>query len=143
MSTRTIVFLNIIIPLAIGGGIYFCVRPDAYFSKYICEIIGYSQEISLARPYGLRRIIQYYLCDALWAYSLTWTVAAFLGRKERIKAFLISVSFCIIMECLQLFTVWPGSFDVVDIIVEIIVCLMAIIIFEKVVDKEEDYEKSN
>jgi len=50
--------------------------------------------------------------------------------------------FCAAIECSQLIPALPGSFDITDIFIEIIVCFMAIMIIH-VVYMEEVYEKSN
>jgi hypothetical protein len=66
----------------------------------------------------------------LWAYSLTFTVFLILGFKyESLKPTLIICAvFEVSIEFLQKFGVIPGTFDFLDILLELCVTIFAVII---------------
>lgn len=128
MSRRFFYWINIIVPLSLGAAIYLYWRPGAYISKIVSNLFNISFTSFQGRPAGIYRFIGYYLCDALWAYSLIFSLALYLGRHSLMQAYSIGICFAAGIEILQLFPQTPGSFDILDIIVELIVCTITIVI---------------
>ena len=66
--------------------------------------------------------------DMLWAYALVFSLMLVTGNKtaDVWKMFVIAGMFSTIMEVLQVIGCVKGTFDVMDIIVEIIAELMAV-----------------
>ena len=66
--------------------------------------------------------------DMLWAYALVFSLMLVTGNKtaDVWKMFVIAGMFSTIMEVLQVTGCVKGTFDVMDIIVEIIAELMAV-----------------
>ncbi len=131
MKTKWFYRINIILPLISGVLVYLYWRPDTYISAFIWNISGVSPPQPQGKPTGIQIIIRYYLCDALWAYALIFSLAAFIGIDDIRLICIIGACFSIFMESMQLLPQFPGSFDVIDILVEIIICILATYIIKK------------
>lgn len=125
--------LNIIVPLLAGVFLYLWLRPDTYISAYLYKMLSLSVEnfqFGFSLPYQLNSFLRNFSCDMLWAYSLTFTVFLILGFKyESLKPTLIICAvFEVSIEFLQKFGVIPGTFDFLDILLELCVTIFAVII---------------
>ncbi len=128
-------FLNISIPLALGLGIYLFCYKTTYINTAFTDVFG----ISLPYIYydnAFHRFITSWACDMLWAYSLTF--ALYLCFKVFKKPLIITTAtsslFAVTIELLQINGVINGTFDILDIISELLAISLAIIIikcFEK------------
>ena len=92
---------------------------------------------------GIIQIIRYYLSDILWAYALVFALYFSIGNSTaRVKtAFVIAVVFSTVMEVIQLSPVIPGTFDMNDILVEVIAETIAVLIIKNDMRRQEIYEK--
>ncbi len=71
-----------------------------------------------------------HLCDVLWAFSFTFAVSATL-KKNKFNyciSFVVVVFFGICFEVLQYFNVIPGTFDIYDILCEVIAVFTATVL---------------
>lgn len=127
--------LNVGIPLIVGLGIYlFCYRTT-YINSVFTEVFGFSL------PYiyfdnAFHRFITCWACDMLWAYSLTFALYLCFQvfKHPLIITSVTSSVFAIIIELLQINNIINGTFDILDIITELLAISLAIIImkhFEK------------
>lgn len=130
MSRRLFYWINILVPLLFGIMVYLYWRPDAYISKLILNLFRISYAPERGRPAGVQRFIRYYLCDICWAYALTFSLAFWLGKDSLMEAYTISAVFALLVEILQLLPQTPGSFDILDIIVELSACTIAVLIIK-------------
>ena len=128
MNRRLFYWVNIIVPLILGAAIYLYWRPDAYLSRLVFYLFHISHDRTAGRPAGIYRFIRYYLCDIIWAYALVFSLALNFGKYSLIKAYAAAAIFASVTEILQLLPLIPGSFDIVDIIVELTVCTITIFI---------------
>jgi len=131
--------LNTLIPLLLGFGIYIAFRPDAIISKYTYALFGILP-LSISLPYKwLQAVICGFSCDFLWAYSLTFVVGMIVGytKRNRITVFLICLLFEVLIEILQLVGFIHGTFDIIDIIVELLAIFLALVL----ITKYEEYAK--
>ena len=128
MKRRLFYWVNIIVPLLSGALIYIYWRPSAYISRLVFHIFHISHNIPVGRPVGIYRFIRYCLCDILWVYALVFSLALYSGRHSLMKVYTAAAVFAAVTELLQLFPRIPGSFDILDIIVELIVCTITIFI---------------
>ena len=128
MSRKQFYWINILLPLSAGALLYLYWRPDAYISKLISSLFRMPAEPVHGRPAGIYRFIRYYLCDILWAYALTFSLSLYFGKNALWAALAVGVGFAVLTELLQLLPVTPGSFDILDIIIEMAVCTLTIII---------------
>lgn len=130
-------FLNIGIPLVIGLGIYlFCYRTT-YINSVFTEVFGFSL------PYiyfdnAFHRFITSWACDMLWAYSLTFALYLCFRvfKKPLIITSVTSSLFAIIIELLQINDVINGTFDILDIISELVAISLAVIMI-KFIEKQK------
>lgn len=111
--------INSIVPVLVGAFFYYIFCPDVVFVKKIDDIIHLN-----AHCYLDNEIVAFsrnYLLDALWAYAFMNAIYFIMG--DNIKG-LIFCCCCtsilaVILEVLQLSQVLSGTFDIVDIIVEL------------------------
>lgn len=147
MSHKKIYISNICIPLIIGVFFYLLFRPNIFLSKTIYMILDINYSFAL---YDLiignivGRILVNYLCDFLWAYSLSW--ALFYIKDLYNHSILKTMCYCIIADCLmellQLIDCIGGTFDYCDIIVQILATLVVLILYKSILHKGEG-EKEN
>lgn len=126
MSLNKFYIWNIILPLVIGTIVYLYVKPSAPISQLIYFILHISPPVLRVGPTGIHRFIQCYLCDILWSYSLTFALSLYLGRDRLLLTYVIAASFSTLVEVLQLLPYILGSFDIFDIIVQLIACTISI-----------------
>ena len=127
--------LNIGISLVLGLGIYLFCYKTTYINTAFTNIFGFSL------PYiyfdnAIYRFITCWACDILWAYSLTFALyLCFKVFKSPLIITSVTTSlFAVIIELLQINKVINGTFDILDIISELVAISFAIIIikcFEK------------
>ena len=128
MNRRLFYWVNIIAPLLFGAAVYLYWRPDTYLSRLVFHFLHISHRTAAGRPVGIYRFIRYYLCDILWVYALVFSLAFYSGRHSLVMAYAAAAAFAVVTELLQLLPRAPGSFDILDIIVELIVCTITIFI---------------
>jgi hypothetical protein len=144
-SKRIIYFeiiLNIIIPLILGGSLYFMLSENVIFVQKLKKVLGLkTSNVSLGNhantemPFNILEMIKRYIqkanwlyvfirnyfLDMLWAYSLTFTIYLLIDTNadKIFRTTLIASAFAILMESLQLMKNVSGTFDIWDIILEL------------------------
>lgn len=137
MKHRFEIIVNISIPIIIGTAIYIIFSPNIYVTKYFWKMIHFPNpfyDIDIMSMPIVIRLMRFYLCDALWTYSLTYSVISIIGKKDVksiIKGCYISVAFLIVIEVAQIFMVLPGTFDYFDLLIQIITSIVTGIIYNK------------
>lgn len=126
MSLKRFYILNIVLPLVIGTIVYLYVKPSAPISQLIYFLLHIETPVLNIKPTGVHRFIQYYLCDILWSYSLTFALSLYLGKDRLLLTYDIAASFSTLVEVIQLLPQVLGSFDIFDIIVQLIACTISI-----------------
>lgn len=115
--------LNAAIPIAIGAILYYLFDPTVYFVQWIDEVTGVGCHINI-QSNSFISIIRNHIFDAVWSYSLVFVLFGFIKLKNRILVSVLSAfTLGILLEVLQL--VFPGTFDVFDIIAELISAVLA------------------
>ncbi len=129
--------LNIGIPLVLGLGIYLFCYKTTYINTAFTNIFGFSL------PYiyfdnAFHRFITCWACDILWAYSLTFALYLCFRvfKKPLIITSVTSSLFAIIIELLQINGVINGTFDILDIISELVAISLAVIMI-KFIEKQK------
>ena len=127
--------LNILIPLLLGSAIYISMTDDTFISRWVRSAVAWEVDAVIRPDPGILRLLRNYLCDICWAYSMVFCVAWILGDGSVSLA--VAVSICVLfsslMEFLQLCAAIPGTFDVWDILLEIVSCLIAgMVIYTKI-----------
>lgn len=134
--------LHALIPLCAGTGIYILVRPETYIAKVCIAVNPWLGELRIRMGTDLfHMFLRNYACDMLWAYALTIALLRYgrlIGQKMW-KSTLISGGFVVLLEALQQLALIPGTFDVFDVVVEILAVFIAVcvsVIFYKHQNKE-------
>lgn len=129
MKHKVFCVANATIPLAVGAFLYYLVDPSVIFVKWIDSILSYSYHYDFSTYNQFCTILRNYLFDALWSYSLLFSIYLLIDRKNRLF-WSISVSFVvgILLESLQLLDKVPGTFDLIDIFTQFLSVVFASII---------------
>jgi len=122
-------FVLILIPLAIGLCIYILFEPRSELRRLFCTVFP-NIDLTVSPKLLYNKYIlfsRYYMCDALWAFSLESCIMLILKgcKKQLLISIIISVLFSVLIESLQGFNVLPGLFDYRDIAAEIIAVIIA------------------
>ena len=133
MMKKAYLLANMILPLLVGAMFYFLTSKDVIFVEMASSFLGKPLGIEHAGPYdGVFMFIRYYMLDALWAYALVFAMFISIGNNAaRVKtAFMVAIFFSVAMEVIQLFPVVPGTFDAIDILVEVMAEVIAALIIK-------------
>lgn len=128
---KKFMYMNVLIPLIIGGVLYYAVSPEVIFVEQIDRLTGMNLHINCKTTFI--KIIRNYVPDILWAYALMFALILIMGNKtaDIWKMYMVAGLFSILIEVLQLTGLVKGTFDIKDIIVEIIAELVAVFIIKK------------
>lgn len=125
--------VTIIIPLLIGGIFYYIFCPDVWFVK----IVDYYTNLNLHIQYDIYKnifvaFLRNYLLDYLWAYAFANALYLICDTDGLIVSCILSILIGAFWEMSQFIGIVNGTFDVLDIIFEILGALSAIFIIKKV-----------
>lgn len=120
---RRLFLTNVVLPILTGTMIYILLSPNAFITKAFWSVIGKDNPFSGIQihtmPYGIQ-FIRYHICDFLWAMALYSTVILVMGNDKIRWSILVATVFIVGMEGLQLSDAISGTFDVKDIVVEVL-----------------------
>lgn len=129
----------VIVPLMCGLFIYLTKVEQTYISEF------FPLFRSLIRPVEYPYVIKNYACDFLWAFSMLFCFRLTLGErfkgKNNIILFLLTSIMVFFLELIQIKKSIPGTFDWIDIVVELIAVLIAGYLTYKI-ERRSNYEKS-
>lgn len=108
-----------------------------------CHLYGENRKTK----YSVVKFIRNYFLDMLWAYALVFALSLIICRNaaQLWETFMIAFIFSAIMELLQITPIVQGTFDIWDIMVELIAELVAVFIIKIsfLEEVQEKYEKEN
>ncbi len=135
--------LNIFIPLLFGAFLYLTLRSDSFLSVFINRYIAFPSFSYSAFPRWLITFLRNFACDILWAYSLSFAVMHILDycRKNLRHAFILCVCFICLVEAFQKAGIFHGTFDYLDILLEVCSVFIALQLIKKY--EEANNEKSS
>lgn len=125
--------LNCIVPLFLGGILYYLYSPEVYFVKGLDYIIGMQrQTITRQEMTPVMRVIRYWGADMLWSYALLFSLHFITDNKtvSTEKLFCIAALFTCATEVAQCIPGSSGTYDVCDIVVEWTALVIAVIIIK-------------
>lgn len=136
--------LNIVIPIIIGLFIYLSFRRDTYVAAWMCKQFSIADWSDILRDGALKLFLKNFAADILWSYSLTFAITYTLanGTKKLYIAFIVCSCFEIVIETLQKVGFFHGTFDIYDIVFEIVTTGIALYII-KLSYREETNEKQS
>ena len=119
-----VIFKNVMFPLLIGGLIYIFFRSYSLKMFIWFEAFGLSNIIKETRidllpmKAYLPKWIYFSLPDGLWIYSFTSALIIYWeGEFDRLKYWLLIPFFIgIVFEVFQAFTLFKGTFDILDLL---------------------------
>ena len=126
-------------PLVFGGVGYYFFFPEVDFVKVIDSLMNIEKRAVIPLNSLGIKIIRYYGFDFLWAYALMNSLYFILGCDVRAIKYtaLLSTVMCVGMEFLQLVSLARGTFDLWDIVVEIMAVVIASLVIKKITLEEE------
>ena len=133
-GNKALIF-NMIIPIFIGGVIYYIMSPDVLFVKLIDGLIGESLHIfQVYEDNVILRVIRNYFLDMLWGYAFVFALFLVFGNDtaKLKRIFILAFIFTIAMEFLQLSSIAGGTFDVWDIAAMFLSEVLAVFVIKKV-----------
>lgn len=128
--------INILLPLAVGGFLYVFFCPNTLISSLL---IGGKVFFAFDLGSPFDRFIRFYFLDMLWAYSFLITVCWIMGlnKKGMLSALLISTAFETAVELLQYFGVFSGTFDLFDLLAELLSSMIGVMVLSIFVFRKE------
>lgn len=138
--------LNILIPILSGAIFYYLSSPDVWFVEIMDRFLGIAfHPLSMDGSNPIYYFFRCYGLDMLWAYAFVFALSVMIGHNsnDRLSIFIIAVVFSTGMELLQQ-THWvAGTFDVLDIVFELLAELIAFIQIKRHNRRYESYEEKN
>lgn len=140
--------IHVILPLVIGGLIYVCFRSLSLRLFDWFEIIGLNsfllsiRNLTYSFKTDLPLWVYFSLPDGLWVYSFSSALIIFWDNDfKKFKLWsLIPLVLSVLIEILQVFDFFPGTFDFIDLIFSIMGLLISkIIINHKLKLKDSKY----
>lgn len=136
--------MHMVLPIIVGACIYYLIAPDVIFVKKINMTVGFKLYVSQEfTSLFFIKLLRNYLLDFLWGYSLLCSLFFAMGKNtaEWRKILLLAFGFSTAMEFLQMSPSVKGTFDVVDIIVELVAEICAVLIIDIYIRRKRVYEK--
>ena len=135
-SSKKSAIIHVIIPLIIGGLIYIAFRSSSLRLFTWFEKIGFDNIISFIRTeaYPIKKHLPqwsyYSLPDGLWVYSFASALLILWDNNfNKVKFWLLIPLFLgTIIEIAQGLKIFPGTFDVVDLVFTAIGLILSVII---------------
>lgn len=127
---------NIFVPLLLGAVLYYISSPDVIFVRKLSALLGFSFHANgMAVNFIMSGFIRNYFLDMLWGYglvfALTWVSGVCEGKKL-LGILFVSGLFSALMEFLSLTNMVSGTFDVMDIFLELLAELFAYFLIRSV-----------
>lgn len=119
--------------MIIGAFLYYLFCPEVLFVKWIDFICPLNIHITLDINHNIfTKLFRYYFFDFLWAFSFTNTIFLLLKNKAIAPGLSCIITVCtgFFLDLLQRFEIVHGTFDFIDILVELFGSLGAVIIIK-------------
>lgn len=126
MSRLSRLLIFVCAPIFLGAFLYYVFCPDVYFVSVIDNSIGTGFHLSLDMESIFVKYFRFYLFDFLWSFSLTALLRLIVDDEAKsIYSILLSSSLVFVCEIMQIFPGIVGTFDICDIVVEIVAVIIA------------------
>lgn len=135
-------FCFVFCPLVLGGLFYYYFCPDVHYVSLIDGVIKHG--IHAPKHLVVNPVIVFirnYIIDMLWAISMASTIALILiGNRKVYWLVFVPVIIGLVLELLQKKGLITGTFDVIDILFELMGAIIVYILIK--FSKEKDDEKN-
>lgn len=115
--------INIVLPLVWGLGFYLVMREDSWITQTLTGGAGVPS--LLKETAKILFPFEGHLADFLWAYSFTFVMGMLLEIRP---AFIVAVVTETVLELIQLSPAIHMTFDVFDIVAELLATVLALLI---------------
>ena len=132
---------TIIIPLIVGGILYYLLCPEVIFVKIIEQYMNLNIHIQYSENKNtLSMLFRNYFFDYIWAYTFFQTLYLInsKGTKAHLINCIISITLGSVLEVFQFMRIVYGTFDIWDIVVEMTGVLSAFIIIKNFWRKQNE-----
>ena len=116
-------FCRVILPLAVGAGLYLLLCPEAFLSRGFYALLG-AAPTRIACEGVFLRLVRNHLADMLWAWALTCCAAMALGRGRGFRAAAVAAGTGLFVELAQR-ALGVGTFDWLDLALEALAAVAA------------------
>lgn len=129
---RLFTALNILLPLIAGVMVYIFIQKNTHLENVLVGIFAVDFKPLIWSGWTYTFTICW-LCDVLWAYSLTFSLWAVLCPWKNAVLFSVVLAFVagVSFELLQFFEVMSGTFDIFDIILELMAASLAAVVIKR------------
>lgn len=133
MTYKTINIVLCFTAIFIGGFLYLIFRPNTYITQIIFDLININGE-NIRTSAVSCAFSKYYLPDFLWAFSLCCGLVSVFPHKRFYIILVGIITFLcgLIWELLQFTKTISGTGDILDIILYLTACLIAVMINIKI-----------
>ena len=131
-----ILLLIVILPLIAGTLIYIILSPETYIVRFLSRLIHHTETSTISSMPTLGKIIRNYVPDFLWAFSFMgglFLTNIIDSQFRLIKCCLLTAFLCVLFEILQLLPLIHMTFDIWDVIVEIIAVVFSALIIKQII----------
>ena len=120
----------VLLPLLLGGILYYIFCPNVFFVKCIDSVTEIEVHLRPDMNNLIMRLVRFYGFDIIWAFSFTnmFFILVSILHNWRNRYILIPIVFVSSIELLQKTDIMHGTFDYIDIVVQIIGSLFAMVI---------------
>lgn len=128
---RSILVLHTVLPLLAGGLLYWFFSPEVLFVQAIDSLLGIRHfSYSFNADNLFFTLIRNYFLDGLWAYSL-YCILKLIIDNSKIQL-TVAILGAVTMESVQLIPSVPGTYDIWDIVIEIIGITLAFAVTKRI-----------
>lgn len=127
MKFNHFLLINTIVPIVIGAIIYYLIDPSVIFVRWIDLLLGNSYHFNITSNYFIWKAIRNYLFDYIWSYSLVFAICYVKSQFSFFQVMTVSIGLGLVFELLQSLECFPGTFDYMDIIVQVVSVFSALI----------------
>ena len=117
--------------MSVGVLFYILFCPETYFTQIFNRLFGDVSIITSEKSIYSSKLFlffRYYFLDCIWSYCLICILTLLIEDSDGFKeAIFIGLVFIVFVELSQLLAIVPGSFDFLDIVMEIISACLAVI----------------
>lgn len=130
--------VSFFLPLFLGIAFYFAHRPNVYFVEQFCQIfhiaIVEKTETLPVQNSIFFHAIRNHFADFCWAISFCTAikVIGIIFELSTIVIYISMISICFLSECIQIFEFIPMTFDIIDVLVQLLGLFCAIALYKMI-----------
>lgn len=113
------------LPIIVGATIYILYSPNTIF----VQLLNNCFNIRNLDGNIVSNILRNYFCDFCWSYSLAFTISyIYKDSLSLTTSILVPISVGITLEIMQLTGIISGTYDTLDVISELLACIICYLI---------------